>query len=80
MSHNRKASAEHPGWLYVHPEGQPVYWRRFDEDDASDEASARACFEPDADTRGRYERAGWTVRAGSVVALVSAAATVRASA
>lgn len=80
MSHNVKATEAHPGWLYVHPAGQPVYWRRFDEGEAPDEASARARFEPDTDTRARDEQVGWTVRAGSVVDLVPAAAAVRASA
>lgn len=80
MSPNTKAPEGHPGWLYVDPANRPVYWYRFDATLSYDEKSAFARFEPDADARAGKEHAGWTVRAGSVVALVPAAAAVRASA
>lgn len=80
MSKHSKAPEGHPGWLYVDPAGQPVYWYRYDAVLSHDEVSAVERFEPDSDTRAGDERAGWTVRAGSVVELVPAASAARASA
>lgn len=61
------------GWIVVDPAGVPYAW--YGSALACDVAAAWMIFEPDAAGRAALCAAGWSVRAGSGVELVSAAAS-----
>lgn len=66
------------GWIVVDPTGAPYAW--YGSALACDAAAVWAVFEPDPDARAALVDAGWSVRDGSGVELISGTATARVSA